>query len=93
MRADRIKEIRRFKVVSTSSSGKGRKWSKGVIWGGANWCPQLVEEIKVTLKGGTLKGVRRLQVTYNVGEYVPKVLQLSAIWSYSEGMQRQEKMC
>ncbi len=60
-RAGRVKEIRWFKVVSGSHIEKGSKWSKGVIWGVP--VGVTMEEIKANLKGGRLRGVRRLQVT------------------------------
>lgn len=60
-RAGRMKDVGRFKVVSTSRVEKGSKWSKGVIWGVP--IGVTMEEIKSNLKGGTLKGARRIQVT------------------------------
>lgn len=55
-RAGRIKEIGRFKVISTSQIERGSKWSKGVIWGVP--VGVTMEEIKSNLKGGSLKGCR-----------------------------------
>lgn len=60
-RAGRIKEIGRFKVISTSQIEKGNMWNKGVIWGVP--IGVTMEEIKANLKGGNLKGARRMQIT------------------------------
>ena len=56
-----MKEIGKFKVVSTSLIEKGSKWSKGVIWGVP--IGVTIEEIKTNLKGGVLKNARRMQAT------------------------------
>ncbi len=56
-----MKEIGQFKVINTSRVERENKWSKGVIWGvpvGVS-----MEEIKSNLKGGILKGARRIQIT------------------------------
>ena len=59
-RAGRVKEIGKFKVVSTSLIEKGSKWSKGVIWGVP--VGVTIEEIKTNLQGGVLRNAWQMQV-------------------------------
>lgn len=58
--AGRMKEMGRNKVASTNYIERGTKWCKGVIWGVP--VSLTMDEIKANLKGGSVKGVRRLQV-------------------------------